>query len=186
MAVHHDKHLFGVHDSTYTYGEGSLGYFIDIVVEETAVGDDGVGRQLFLTGAAGEGRTRFVEGDMAVRTDTSEEEVDTADIADLLLIPGALCHEIFGIAVQDIDILFADVDMAEEVSPHEAMVTLRMFFGQVNILVHVEGDYIAEGDLTGFVEFDQGAVHTERRRACRKTQHKRFALFGLKLIDTFC
>ena len=85
VAVHHDQHLFGVHHGTYTYGESGLWHFVDIVVEETAVGDDRVGGQLFLTGAAGERRARFVEGDVSVRTDTAEEEVDTADVFDFLL-----------------------------------------------------------------------------------------------------
>ena len=61
-----------------------------------------------------------------------------------------------------------------------------MVFRQVDVLVHIECDYIAEGYLSGLVEFDEFAVHTQRRRAGRETQYKRFALFGVKLIDTFC
>ena len=54
MSVHHDEYFFGIHYGTYTYGEGGLRYFVDIIIEETTVGDDRVGRQLFLTCAAGE------------------------------------------------------------------------------------------------------------------------------------
>ena len=53
MAVDHDEYLFGIHNRTYTYGESGLRNEIHIVIEETAVGDDGVGGELFLTGTAG-------------------------------------------------------------------------------------------------------------------------------------
>ena len=160
VTINHDKHLFGVHDGSYTYGQRGLRHFVDIIVEETAVGDDGVGRQLFLTGAAGERRTRFVERDMSVRTDTAEEQVDTADITDLLLITRTLGYEVRSVTVQDIDILLADVDMREEVIPHEAVITLGVLFRQVDILVHVKGYHVAERHFARFVEFDELAVHT--------------------------
>ena len=57
--------------------------------------------------------------------------------------------------------------MAEKVIPHEAMVTLRMLFRQVDVLVHVERYDITEGNLTGFVQRDEGFVHTQRRRTGR-------------------
>ena len=123
---------------------------------------------------------------MTIGTDTAEEEMNTANIFDLLLITCTLGSEVGSITVEDIDVLFADVDMREEVIPHEAVIALRMLFGQVDILVHIESDYIAEGNLAGLVQFDQFAVHTEGRRAGRQTQYKRLALFGIKLNNTFC
>ena len=123
---------------------------------------------------------------MSIGTDTAEEEVNTTDVTDFLFITCTLGCEVSCITVQDIDVLLADVNMAEEVIPHEAMITLRVFFGQVNVLVHIKSHYITERHFTRFVEFDQSFVHTEGRRAGRETENERFALLGIKLVDTFC
>ena len=101
MTVNHDEHFLRIHDGAYTYGEGCLRHFIDIIVEETAVGDNGVGRQLFLTRAAGKRRTRFVERDMSVRADTAEEQMNTAELLDLRLITCALGLQVRSITVKD-------------------------------------------------------------------------------------
>ena len=54
MSVNHDEYLLGIHDGSYADGECGLGHQVDVVIEETAVGDDGIGGQFFLTRAAGE------------------------------------------------------------------------------------------------------------------------------------
>ena len=112
--------------------------------------------------------------------------MNTAELLDLGLITRALSRQIRRIAVQDIDILLADVDMTKEVIPHEAVVTLRVLFRQTHILVHVECHHIAEAHFARFVQLNQMFVHTERRTAGRKTQNERLALFRAKLINSFC
>ena len=54
MAIDHDKHLLGVHDRTDTDGQSRLRHLVHIVFEETAVSNDSVRGEFFLTGAAGE------------------------------------------------------------------------------------------------------------------------------------
>ena len=54
VSVDHNQHLLCVHHGAYADGEGGLGYPVDIVVEETRVGDDGVGGQFLFARAAGE------------------------------------------------------------------------------------------------------------------------------------
>ena len=49
--------------------------------------------------------------------------------------------------------------MIEEVTGHEGMVALRMGLWQAHILVHVEGDDILKGYLSGTVGLDKGIVH---------------------------
>ena len=81
---------------------------------------------------------------MAVRTDTADEEVDTASLLDHLLIVCTLCYQILGIAVEDVDVLLRTVDVVEQVAGHEGVIALRMGLWQTYILVHVEGEYVLE------------------------------------------
>ena len=43
VSIDKDHHLAGIHHRTHADGQRVLGYFVDIVIEETAVGNDGVG-----------------------------------------------------------------------------------------------------------------------------------------------
>ena len=52
VAVHKDQNLFGIHYSTDTDSQSSLRNLGDIIVEEAAICDDGVGGKSFLAGAA--------------------------------------------------------------------------------------------------------------------------------------
>ena len=51
MAIHHDHHLLCIHDCANTNGQSGLGNQIDIIIEETTIGDDGIGSQCLLPGA---------------------------------------------------------------------------------------------------------------------------------------
>lgn len=165
VAVDHNHHLLGIHDCADTYGESGLGDLIDVIVEEAAVGDDGIGSQGLLAGTACKAGAWLVEGDMAVGANAAHEQVDTACCLNGFLVILALCLQILGIAIEDMDILFLDVDVTKEVVPHEAMIALGMFLGQVHILVHVERNHILERHLAGFVQGNQLAVHAQRGTA---------------------
>ena len=91
---------------------------------------------------------------MAVSTDTSEEEVDTACLADLLLICGTLSLNILGIAVEHVYVLCGNVDMVEKVLVHEGPVGLLMVPGKTDIFIHVEGNDVFEGNVSCLVEAD--------------------------------
>ena len=81
---------------------------------------------------------------MTVGADASDKEVDTTSFLYHLLIMGAFGNEVGSIAIQDMDVLLRTVDVVEQVTGHEGMIALRMGFGQTNILVHVEGQYVLE------------------------------------------
>ena len=49
VAIHHDQHLFSVEHCAHSYSNSRLRHLVYIVVEETRVGDDRVGRQRFHT-----------------------------------------------------------------------------------------------------------------------------------------
>ena len=51
MAIHHNHHLLGIQDSSNTDGQSGLGDQIDIIVEETTIGNYGICGQCLLAGA---------------------------------------------------------------------------------------------------------------------------------------
>lgn len=59
--------------------------------------------------------------------------------------------------------------MLEEILVHEAMITLRVFHGEIHILIHVKGYNVLEGDAAFLVGFYQLLVHTNRRRTSGKS-----------------
>ena len=185
MAIDHDHHLLSVHHGADADGEGGLGDLVHVVVEEAAVGDDGVGGEGLLAGAAGKAGAGLVEGDVAVGADAAHEEVDAAGGGDGLFIVLALGLDVGGVAVEDMDVLLLDVDVAEEVVPHEGVVTLGVLLGEVDVLVHVEGDDVPEGDLAGLVEGDQFPVHSQGGTAGGAAEFEGLFGGGVGLVDAF-
>jgi len=61
------------------------------------------------------GHTGLVESDVTVFTNTSEEEVDSTCVFDLLLVWVAFADEILYGSVEDVDLGGWDVDVREEV-----------------------------------------------------------------------
>ena len=89
---------------------------------------------------------------MPVGTDAAHEKVDAPVRLDLRLIARTLRLQVFGIAVQDIDVLLGDVDVTEKVVPHKAVVALGVVFRDVDVFVHIEGHDVLEGDLPLLVQ----------------------------------
>ena len=124
---------------------------------------------------------------MAIGANAAHEEVDAAVALDLLLVAGTFGLEVFSVAVQDVDIFLLDVDMTEEVVPHEAVVALGMVLRDADIFVHVEGDHILEGDLAFLVKFHQFLIGADRRgpigvEPVGKPRMKGFLAVGLKAL----
>ena len=97
---------------------------------------------------------------MSVGTNTANEQVDTTSLLNHLLVMCTLSFQILGVAVQDVDILFGDVDMVEQVASHKRVITLGVFLGQVDILVHVERHHVLKGHTAFLVSFNKTGIHT--------------------------
>ena len=119
--------------------------------------------------------TRFIECQVTVRTNATHKEVDAASCFDGLLVSLTLSLEVGRIAIQDMDVLLLDVDVAEEILPHEAVVRLRMFLWKVDILVHVESNNILERKFASLILLNQFVVQSQRRRTCRTAQYERLS-----------
>ena len=183
--VAENEHLAGIHHGAHTHRQGLLGHLRLVVVEEAAVSLDGIGGKGFDAGTAGEAGARLVEGDVAVGAYAAHEKVDAAGLGNHLLVVGALRQQVGRIAVEDVHILGLDVDVAEEVGPHEAVVALGMLHIEAHILVHVERHHILEADFAFLVELHQMLVQAERRTTGGASQHKRTLRRGFEIKNTF-
>ena len=158
----YEEHFLGIHHSADTDSQRLLRNEAEVVVEEAAVGVDGVGGEGLDTGARREGRTWLVESEVSVRTDTAHEEVNATSLSDELLVVVTLSDEILCVTIEDVYILRLDVDVVEEVVPHEAVVTFWVIFWQLHIFVHVECDDVLERNLACTAHVNQVAIQTQR------------------------
>ena len=122
---------------------------------------------------------------MSVGTDASDKQVDASGFGNHLLIVAALSLQVFGVTIQDVDILLRAVDVVEQVCGHERVVALGMILGQVHIFVHVECQHVLERHTALFVGLHQFAVHADGRRAGRQTQYKLVVGCGVEFVDAF-
>ena len=121
VTIANEEHLLGSHHSADTYGESLLGHKVDIVVEEARIGDDGVGSQRLDMSKAIERRARLVESKMTIGAYATHEEMNATGSSNSLLVISTLGIEVVGISIEDMNVLGLDVDVAEEVLPHETM-----------------------------------------------------------------
>ena len=78
---------------------------------------------------------------MAVLADAGEEEVDAAVLADEGFVAGAFGWEGGGVAVEDVGVAGVDVDVGEEVGPHESVVAFGVVAGEADVFV-LEGEKV--------------------------------------------
>ena len=98
---------------------------------------------------------------MTIRANTTKEEVDAAAFGDLSLIARAFGIQVCCIAVEDIYVLRANIDMREEIVPHKRMVALRMLLRKAYVFIHIECDHILEAYYALLIEFNKMLIHTE-------------------------
>ena len=123
---------------------------------------------------------------MAIRTDTTQEQVYATDRFHASLIRRTLSLQILGVTIQDIYVLRFDIDMTEEIIPHERMIAFRMIFRKTDILIHIESDHILERYDTLLVQFNQVLVHTQWRRSGRQAQYEWFFSGWIRGFDLRC
>ena len=186
VAVDDEQHALGGHDGADADGEGCLRHEVDVVVEEARVGDDGVLGEGFHAGARGERRAGFVERDVSVGTHAAQEEVDAAVAGDFLLIAATFLAGVVGVAVEDVDVFAEDVDVVEEVAPHEGVVALLVVAGNTAVFVHVECYDVLERYLAFLAQLHQFAVHAQGRAAGGAAEHEGMFGGGICFVDAGC
>ena len=101
------------------------------------------------------------------------------------LVLSAFFLKVGSVSIQDVNVLLLDVDVREEVGPHEAVIAFGVLFGQAHVLVHIEGDDVLERNLAGLVHFDEVLIEAKRRGAGGATQLERLFWGWICGID-FC
>jgi hypothetical protein len=178
-----------VEHSLHADSQSHFGYLIQVVSKEPRVGNDCVVGKGLDTGARLETGAWFVEGNVSIGSNATEEQLDATDTLDLIFIVLALGLEVRGVAVEDVDVFWLGVDVGEEVLVHEAVVAFWMVSWDANILVligsiswlsstrgccatleansyHVERDHIAERDMACFVALHQVFVDEDGAAPC--------------------
>ena len=153
-SVGHHQDLPGLHDVPDAHGAGVGGDLLQ-AGEEAAVGLPGAVGELHLVGAQGEGVGRLVEADVAVDPQAKQLQVDAAQVPDDLVIAGAGAVAVGIHAVGDVGVGQIQVDMVEQVVPHEIGVALVVVPVQAHILVQVDGADLGEVQLARLTAADQ-------------------------------
>lgn len=179
-----NQHLPRLQHRLHADRQRHLGHLVHVAAEEARVREDSVVREGLDAGAAREGGAGLVEGDVAVRPDAAEEEVYAADGADGGFVGEALGLEVWGGAGEHVDVLRGDVDVGEEVGVHEGVVRGGVVGGDADVLVHVEGDDVLEGDAAGFVGGNEEAVDGDWAGAGGEAEDERVRGGGVEVFDS--
>jgi hypothetical protein len=124
------------------------------------------------SGAALGRAARLVEAHMAGPADAQDLQVDATGLADRLLVPRAGLHDPGPRqrAVGDVDLGGGDVQMVEEVLPHEAVVALQGIGLDRPVLVEVEGRHRRERHALLAVQPHEFGIDAHGRRARRQAE----------------
>jgi hypothetical protein len=111
------------------------GHLGQVIAKEARVCENSVVCKGLYTCARLEAGTRFIEGNVAVRPNAAQKELNAADTGYLVLVGPAFVLEVSGVAVEDVDVGWLDVDVGEEVLVHEAVIAFWMISRDAHILV---------------------------------------------------
>jgi hypothetical protein len=112
-----------------------LWHLVQIIAKEPRIRQNSLIRQRLDSRSAAQTRSRLVERNMSIRADSTQEKLNTARTLDLLLVRYALFFEVWCVAVEDVDVGWIDVDVAEEVLVHEGVVGFGMFARDADVFV---------------------------------------------------
>ena len=88
-------------------------HLLDVAVEEARVGEDGVVREGLDARTACERRARLIERDVSVFANTAKEKLDATIGFNLRFVGFTFADEVFGVAIEDIDLGGRNVDWGE-------------------------------------------------------------------------
>lgn len=105
-----------------------------------------------------------------MRIITSDKQLDAPRGSDLLFKGVTLSLQVSCIPIQNVGVFWADVNVLEEVVPHEGMVTLRVVSRKAHVLIHVESLHIFEGQVSILTVLNELLVATNWGAPSRKSQ----------------
>jgi hypothetical protein len=178
-----DQYLPGLEDRLHAHGDRFAG---DVLLPEEVSrrvfpGDQVQGHH---PGAALGSRARLVEADVAGSSYAQDLKVDSAGGPDGVLVPLAFGLDLlpWKVAPEDVDIGRQDIQLVEQILPHEPVVGVNTPRVHRVVLVQVEGDHVPEGQSLLLVHPNELPVNSNGRGAGREPEHGLQAL-GLAGAD---
>jgi hypothetical protein len=120
-----------------------------------------------------ERRRRLVESNVAVLPDAEDDKIQSAPRDKPALVARRFCSPITRAPVQKLDPLGRQVDVREQVLPHERVIALRIARPESDELVQIERRRVAKIDAAGAIEPRELGVERHRRASGRQAQHRR-------------
>ena len=169
LAPRHQHHLIGAHDGVDAHRDGHLGRFVHIM-EELRLHLARIVRELYQTRARFLVRTRLVETDLTLLTDTDDHQIDAANLVVHLAVVRNLigCHR----AIEDMDILGTNVDVIQKFVVDAVVAALRVALLNRIELIEAINHHVAERHLALLVALHQLTIQTHRGTTRRQAQHK--------------
>lgn len=115
---------------------------------------------------------------------TSDKEFNPSCSLDLLLKGVALSLQVCRIPIQNVGVFGVDVNVLEEIIPHEGVVALWVLSRKTHILVHVEGFHIFEGQVPILIVLNQLLVAAKWGAPGGEPQREVLVRPWVKLDDT--
>jgi hypothetical protein len=132
-------------------------------------------------------RSRLVEADVTRFADAKELQIDPPRLTNRLFIPETLELDVLPrrVAAGDVHVLALDVDVREQILPHEPVIAVDAVRPHGVVLVEIERHNVGERQPFVAVEADELAIDTDRCGA-RGESEDRLIAAGFLLADQRC
>lgn len=124
------NYLSRIHDGPHSNCQRLFGHLGQVVIKEARIRNDCVMSKRLDSRPWHEGRPWFVERHVTIRPNSSHKQLYAASFRDLLLILVALIGQIVRISVQNVDILWLNVDMFKKIGPHVVVIAFMVLSWQ--------------------------------------------------------
>src|SRR5688500_6516434 len=130
--------------------------------------------EMHRAGPALDARARLVETDVPGLSDAEELQVDPAGLANRFLVPQAFQLEVLerSVPARDVNVLGPDVDVREQILPHEPVVAVNAVRPHGVVLVEIERHHVSERQPFVAMHSDELAIDADGRRAGREAKHR--------------
>src|SRR5262249_46532152 len=148
-----------------TDGDGALGHFL-AGCKGFAIVLDRFRAELFHASAGAEARHGLVESDVSIAADAEKLQVDSAGVADGLLVLFAIRVVITGErSFRDVDAGVRNIHVSKQMLLHKGAETLRMRWRNAEILVEIEPNNAREIKMLFAVQANEFAIEADHRAA---------------------
>ena len=156
----HDDDFFSLLDCVDTHGNCCLGYIIDSLEGLWSV-SSGEPVEINEPGATVDGRRWLVESDVSSPSNAKNLNINSAKRLDFLFIIFTELRHLssFDFSVWNVDVLFGNVDMLEEIVPHVKIIWFRVVVQDGVIFIEIKSNHVLEWKSFFFVESYQLSVN---------------------------